>query len=65
MGELRTNQAKLNLANGGIATVINGSPMSPDIVDMLGPLGFDAIWIEAEHGDVDYGDIPTQNMAFR
>lgn len=63
MGELRTNQAKLNLANGGIATVINGSPMSPDIVDMLGPLGFDAIWIEAEHGDVDYGDIPNLTRA--
>ena len=36
---------------------------STDMIDQLGPLGFDAIWLEGEHGPVDYGDIPDLTRA--
>ena len=62
MAEIRKNRAKHKLQDGGIATVLMG-PMTPDIVDFLGPLGFDGIWIEAEHGPIDFGDIPDLTRA--
>ena len=63
MGEIRPNRAKEKLAAGGVVTCIQGSPLSADMVDLIGPLGFDAVWFEAEHGDVDYGDIPNLTRA--
>ena len=57
MAEMRENRAKRKLQRGEIVTAIAGFH-TPDIVDFLGPLGFDAVWIEAEHGPVTYGDIP-------
>ena len=35
---------------GEIAVVVAGHSMSSDTVDFLGPLGFDAVWLEGEHG---------------
>ena len=43
-------------------TAISG-PHTSDIIDFLGQFGFDAIWIEAEHGPVDYADIPDMTRA--
>ena len=63
MGDIRPNRAKEKLANGGTITCIQGGPMSASLVDLVGPLGFDAVWLEAEHGDVDYGDIPDLSRA--
>ncbi len=63
MAEIRPNRAKEKLAAGGIVACIQGSPMSADMLDLVGPLGFDAVWLEAEHGDVDYGDIPNLTRA--
>ena len=57
MAELRSNRVKRKLANGGTAMVVSGL-MTPDIVDFLGPLGFDGFWFEGEHGPVDYNHIP-------
>ena len=62
MANLRPNRAKRRLAEGGVVTVAGGL-MTPDMVDFLGPLGFDAMWLEAEHGPVDYGDIPDLTRA--
>jgi 4-hydroxy-2-oxoheptanedioate aldolase len=36
---------------------------SPGLIDLLGPSGIDSIWLEAEHGPVDYGDIPDLTRA--
>jgi 2-keto-3-deoxy-L-rhamnonate aldolase RhmA len=53
-GPPRANRAKRRLAAGGVATVVAGHSMSGDSIDFLGPLGFDAVWLEAEHGPADW-----------
>ena len=62
MAQLRENRAKHKLQLGEAVTVISGH-MTPDIIDFLGPLGFDAIWIECEHGPTDFADIPDLTRA--
>ena len=56
MAEMRPNRAKRKLADGGIVTTIAGS-ITPDMIDALGPVEFDAVWLEGEHGPVDYGHL--------
>jgi 4-hydroxy-2-oxoheptanedioate aldolase len=53
-GPPRANRAKRRLAAGGVTTVIAGHSMTGDSIDFLGPLGFDAVWLEAEHGPADW-----------
>ena len=43
---MRPNRVKRKLADGGVATIIQGE-LSADLIDFLGPLGFDGVWIEA------------------
>ena len=59
---MRKNKVKAKLNRGEVAVVLSGQ-MTPDIVDWLGPLGFDGVWIEGEHGPVDYKDIPDLTRA--
>lgn len=65
MVEIRENRAKHKLQRGEVVTVISGSTtgMTADIIDFLGPLGFDGAWIETEHGAVDFADIPNLTRA--
>ena len=65
MAELRRNRVKHKLAEGEVATVISGTPtqITSDMIDFIGPLGFDGVWIEAEHGPVDFGDIADLTRA--
>ncbi|MBM4438064.1 MAG: hypothetical protein FJ029_12725, partial [Actinobacteria bacterium] len=58
MAALRRNRVKHKLQDGKLAAAVMG-PMSANLADFIGPLGFDGIWFEAEHGEVDYGDIPN------
>ncbi len=62
MVELRKNRAKHKLQEGGIVTCISGHTSS-DIIDFIGPLGFDAYWIEMEHGPIDFADVPDLTRA--
>ena len=62
MAELRENRAKHKLQRGETVTVISGQNTA-DMIDFLGPLGFDAAWIEGEHGPVDFADIPDMTRA--
>lgn len=62
MAELRPNRIKRKLAEGGVATVPAGVN-TPDMIDLMGPWGFDGFWIEAEHGPVDFGDIADLTRA--
>ena len=62
MVELRKNRSKHKLERGEIVTVAAGENTA-DIVDLLGPFGFDAAWIEAEHGPNDFADIPAITRA--
>jgi 2-keto-3-deoxy-L-rhamnonate aldolase RhmA len=62
MGSIRPNKVKQKLAAG--ETVISlGGVDSPDLIDQVGPSGADAIWLEAEHGIVDFGRIPDLTRA--
>ena len=62
MAELRQNNVKHKLQRGEVASIISGHT-TPDIVDFLGPLGFDGVWIEGEHGPIDFADIPDITRA--
>ena len=62
MASMRENRVKAKLNRGEVSVVLSGH-MTPDIVDWLGPLGFDGVWIEGEHGPVDFKDIPDLTRA--
>jgi 4-hydroxy-2-oxoheptanedioate aldolase len=47
---------KQKLERGEAASVVTGE-MTPDMVEVFGSLGFDGVWIEGEHGPIDFGDI--------
>ena len=62
MAQLRENRAKRKLLRGEVVSAIAGNN-SPDVIDFLGQFGFDTIWIEGEHGPVDFGDVPDLTRA--
>ena len=59
---LRPNRVKQTLAAGRVATILSGSN-DPDLIDQLGPIGVDGIWLEGEHGAVDYADLGNLTRA--
>ena len=62
MPAIRQNKAKQRLQNNQVVTTISGLQNS-DVIDFLGPLGFDAAWIEGEHGPVDWGHLGDMTRA--
>ena len=62
MATIRPNRVKQKLAAGETVISLAGVD-SPHLVDQVGPLGPDAIWIEAEHGPIDFGRIPDMTRA--
>ncbi len=62
MASIRPNKAKQKLQNGEVISVISGL-QSSDIIDFLGPIGFDAAWIECEHGSVDWDALGDMSRA--
>ena len=52
----RPNRVKEKLASGQSVCCVSGLT-DPEDIDRFGPAGFDAIWLEGEHGAVDFGDI--------
>jgi 4-hydroxy-2-oxoheptanedioate aldolase len=59
---IRPNRVKQKLAAGEIATILSGTN-DPDLIDQIGPLGPDGIWLEGEHGAVDYADLGNLTRA--
>jgi len=59
---MRENRAKQKLQNGQVVTVTSGH-QSSDMIDFLGPLGFDAMWLETEHGPVSWEQIGDMSRA--
>ena len=53
MAAIRTNAVKEKLARGQVTVTVSGV-MSSEMVDFLGPLGFDGVWLECEHGGVTW-----------
>ncbi len=62
MAEIRPNRVKHRLAEGKVVSIPAGVN-TPDLIDTMGPWGFDGFWIEAEHGPVDFGDIADLTRA--
>lgn len=62
MASIRVNRAKEKLQKGEVVTTISGL-QSSDIIDFLGPIGFDAAWIECEHGPVDWDALGDMTRA--
>ncbi|HEY7870637.1 MAG TPA: aldolase/citrate lyase family protein [Methylomirabilota bacterium] len=60
--KIRANRVKQRLAAGQVATILAGTN-EPDLIDQLGPLGADGIWLEGEHGGVDYADLGNLTRA--
>jgi len=53
---------KEKLTAGGVATLLSGTN-DPDLIDQLGTLDVDGIWLEGEHGGVDYADLGNLTRA--
>ena len=62
MASIRANKAKEKLKAGGVVTTISGLSSS-DIIDFLGPMGFDAAWLETEHGSVTWDQLGDMTRA--
>jgi 4-hydroxy-2-oxoheptanedioate aldolase len=59
---IRPNRVKQKLAAGEVALVLSGTN-DPDLIDQLGPLHPDGVWLEGEHGGVDYADLGNLTRA--
>lgn len=60
--DMRPNRIKQTLAAGRVATILSGTN-DPDLIDQLGSLDVDGIWLEGEHGGVDYADLGNLTRA--
>ena len=62
MPHIRPNVAKEKLGKNQVVTTISGL-QNADVIDFLGPMGFDAAWIECEHGPVDWDALGDMTRA--
>src|SRR3989442_10045348 len=60
--KIRPNRLRQTLAAGRVATIIGGTN-DRDLIDQLGTLDVDGIWLEGEHGGVDYADLGNLTRA--
>lgn len=60
---MRGNRVKEKLNKGEVAVAVGGHSNTGDTIDFLGPLGFDGIWLEGEHGSVSWGGIGDLSRA--
>lgn len=56
MVNIRENRVKHQLDRGELSTMLMGHNTT-DMIDFMGPLGFDSVLLESEHGPVDFADI--------
>jgi len=62
MNHLGTNHTKKKLAAGDAVPVL-GNIECPEFLDLVGSMGIGAVWLEAEHGGVDFRDIGNLTRA--
>ena len=58
-----TNRLRTALDAGEVAVALGGHVLDADVVDLLGPTGAHAVWLEAESGPLDWGDIGDLSRA--
>ena len=59
---MRENRIKRQLQDGRTAVAVSGHH-NADMVDFLGQFGFDGVWLEGEHGPVDWDAIGDLSRA--
>ena len=62
MPSIRPNRVKEKLEAGQVTVTISGI-LSSEMVDFLGPLGFDGVWLECEHGGVTWEQLGDMTRA--
>ncbi|MYC29187.1 MAG: hypothetical protein F4X65_03730 [Chloroflexi bacterium] len=62
MAAIRKNGVKEKLADGQVTVTISGI-LNSEMVDFLGPLGFDGVWLECEHGGVTWDQLGDMTRA--
>jgi 2-keto-3-deoxy-L-rhamnonate aldolase RhmA len=60
--EYSTNQLKKTIDEGGVGVIANG-PNNSDMCDFLGHIGFDAAFIDFEHGGVSWSELADISRA--
>ena len=60
--DIKTNRVKHKLDNGQVATVLLAE-LTADLIETFGRLGFDGMWIEAEHGSIDFQQVRNMTSA--
>ncbi len=59
---MRENKAKRKLQNGEVVTVVSGH-QNTDMIDFMGSLGLDGVWLEGEHGPLSWQEIGDMSRA--
>ena len=59
---MRENRVKRQLQAGQTAIAVSGHH-NADMIDFLGQFGFDGVWLEGEHGPVDWDAIGDMSRA--
>jgi len=54
---VRSTALRQRLDSGGVAVAVASHSLTSDTVDFLGQFGFDAVWLEGEHGSVTWDRI--------
>lgn len=62
-GPIATTALRQTIDAGGVAVVVASHSMTPDTVDLIGSLGFEAVWLEGEHGNVTWDRIGDLSRA--
>jgi 2-keto-3-deoxy-L-rhamnonate aldolase RhmA len=62
VAEFRKNPLKRRIESGGVGVIANG-PNSSDICDFLGQFGFDATFVDFEHGGVSWSELSDISRA--
>ena len=62
MADIRPNRIKQKLAQGQAVTILGGLN-NAEVVEAMGPLGFDGAWIECEHGPITWEQVANMSRA--
>ena len=60
---IRPNKIKENLKSNKQSIVLSGYFDSPNQVEFISSMDVDGVWIEGEHGPIDFSDIPNISRA--
>jgi len=63
VGPVATTKLRAALDHGRVAVVVASHSMTSDTVDLVGSLGFDAVWLEGEHGPVTWDRVGDLSRA--